>query len=423
MIARAAAVLVVTIQALAGPLTPPAGTPAPTDTALRNTDPRTPLNATTAPSSPSANHVISTPGTYFLTGDIIAEQNKTAIQINAIGVTLDLNGFELIGLGLFTTVSVNGISPADGAVIRNGHIRDFTAFAIEGNFDDDLLIENITVRDCGAGIATSTNSRVLNCAVYDTDASGIRVGNASLVEGCVSDGNTQSGIVAGSGSIVLNATASNNGADGVFGNANVLIQGCVASENATDGIQMFFGGSVIDCVSSGNTIGFTSGASTLFHRCHAYDNSNDGFELNQGCVARACVSISNEFFGYRMQGAQLVDSVARGNSFSGINLVDDCVVRECHSFQNDQAFGSGAGIRAEGTGNVIQNNISRDNGGFGIQLFAANGNRVFGNWSLDNTGGSYAVPLGNAYGPYVNVVDGNISGQAFSDHPLANFQN
>ncbi|MEO0483546.1 MAG: right-handed parallel beta-helix repeat-containing protein [Planctomycetota bacterium] len=424
---RAAVVLAsVSLTAIthAGPLAPPAGAPAPTDTALRNTDPRTPINDATAPPSAFANHVISSPGTYYLTADIVADQNKTGIQIDAVGVTLDLNGFALIGLGPSTTVSLNGIAPADGTVIRNGQIRDFTSYAIEGNFDDDILIEHVTVRNCGRGIAASTNSRVINCAVYDTGDVGIRVSNSGLVEGCVSDGHALSGITAGAGSIVLNCTASNNGSDGIFANSHGLIKNCIATDNDSDGIQVFFGGSVIDCVSSGNKVGFLSGASTLFHRCHAYDSTIDGFDLGQGCVARECLSTTNGIRGFQLDRSTIVDSVSRSNGFSGINAVDDCLVRGCVCFDNNQSSGSGGGVHVEGSGNVVQNTVSRDNAGLGIQVHSASGNRVVGNWSYDNAGGQYSIPLGNAYGPYVSLGGGgNIAAQAFSEHPLANFQN
>ena len=94
-----------------GPLNPP-GPPAPTmksldELATKLDQANTKLDQTNAsaekrvdvltlPGSATASHIISQPGSYFLGGNIIGG-GKTAIEISASNVSLDLNGFVLDG--------------------------------------------------------------------------------------------------------------------------------------------------------------------------------------------------------------------------------------------------------------------------------------------------------------------------------------
>src|ERR1051325_5982475 len=68
-----------------GNLAPP-GAPAPTMKSLAQIEPRTPIS--------SLPFSITQPGSYYLSGNLTG---TTGITIAASGVTLDLNGFELVG--------------------------------------------------------------------------------------------------------------------------------------------------------------------------------------------------------------------------------------------------------------------------------------------------------------------------------------
>lgn len=82
---------------------------------------------------------ISTPGSYKLMGNLITN-NQTAIEVTVPGVTIDLNGFSLIGSGRVCsqtqyswslTCNANitgpsaGVSGMDGVTLRNGTIQGF----------------------------------------------------------------------------------------------------------------------------------------------------------------------------------------------------------------------------------------------------------------------------------------------------------
>lgn len=75
--------------ALAGDLNPPAGPVS----ATGRFGPRTEVNATNTPGSATSLFVISSPGSYYLGGNITGVAGKNGIEIIVPDVTLDLMGF------------------------------------------------------------------------------------------------------------------------------------------------------------------------------------------------------------------------------------------------------------------------------------------------------------------------------------------
>src|SRR3954463_4391092 len=123
--AAAAALLLPPAAFPQGSLTPP-GAPAPTMKTLDQVEPRIDLQNAPASAVTTTNadyhFIIIQPGSYYLSASL-AVTKTNGIQINAEGVTLDLNGFQ-ISRGSGT--GGNGIeiaSPSDRANIRNGSLK------------------------------------------------------------------------------------------------------------------------------------------------------------------------------------------------------------------------------------------------------------------------------------------------------------
>src|SRR2546426_476732 len=99
-----------------GSLTPP-GAPAPLFKTLQQVEPRIPISV--IPTN------LSVPGSYYLTTNLTQTTNAAGITIGASDITLDLNGFALIG----TNGTADGIThasiPRTNICIRNGTVRNW----------------------------------------------------------------------------------------------------------------------------------------------------------------------------------------------------------------------------------------------------------------------------------------------------------
>ena len=109
----------------AGTLNPPPGPVAPTGKTTDEIEPR--KDVLSLPGDADSLHVINLPGSYYLTGNITGAPARNGIKILSGDVTLDLNGFELVG----GAGSLNGIFFLDaggyfGNTIRNGMVRAVT---------------------------------------------------------------------------------------------------------------------------------------------------------------------------------------------------------------------------------------------------------------------------------------------------------
>src|SRR6185436_1945782 len=98
----------VSALAFGGDLNPPAGPVGPTMKPLSEIEPRIAISALTTPGDADSLFRITQPGSYYLTGNVTGVSGKSGIGIASSGVTLDLSGFELLGVagsanGIFTT--------------------------------------------------------------------------------------------------------------------------------------------------------------------------------------------------------------------------------------------------------------------------------------------------------------------------------
>lgn len=118
----------------------------------------------------------SAPGSYYLTGNLTANSSSAGITIAADNVTLDLNGFELVGGGSGTVSGINVPSAQKNISVRNGIVRGWTNGGVHGDKASNSLFENLRVSD--------------NSGTSGGGAPGLTIGSGSLARECAAQGNT-----------------------------------------------------------------------------------------------------------------------------------------------------------------------------------------------------------------------------------------
>jgi hypothetical protein len=184
-------------------------------------DPRTPIS--------SVPYKITAPGSYYLTANLTATGNGAGITISADNVTLDLNGFALIGGGSGSVAGINFPAAQKNILIRNGTVRGWTNGGINASNAANSVIQGIRLSNNSApstffniaGLSVGKGSTVKDCFVANNSNShGISVGSACSVSSCVARANSD-----GAGIRVMD---------------NCYVVGNISDSNGT-GITMGFG--------------------------------------------------------------------------------------------------------------------------------------------------------------------------------------
>jgi len=333
----ACALPLVAIVAHAGELNPPAGAIQPTGAVL--------LNQQTTSGFPI---VVSQPGTYRLTSNITGVAGADGIQISASGVTLDLNGFSVVGVaGSFN--GVRTIVGVDGLTVMNGSVRNWGADGVS------------------AGTASGGIYKDLRVA-----------------------GNGNFGLNVGVSSVCTDCTTFQNGSHGLNLGFNGTLRGCASNNNMGNGIQTGNGAAILNCAARDNTlVGIATGTGSSITSCSAYSNNSNGFVMIIGSMISQCVSSSN--------------------GDNGILVTSDCRVMDNCCWGNGTLTANGAGIRTLSSDNRIDRNTMTDNDigiatGAGINLKLTNsmsGNTTQQQVAVGDTI-SITAARGNATLPHTN---------------------
>jgi parallel beta-helix repeat protein len=382
-----------------GSLTPP-GAPAPTMKRLDEIEPRTNLQATPAPAgvdTSNANYhfIINQPGSYYLSANI-AVTKPHGIQINAEGVTLDLNGFQIARGSGSGGYGIEIPTASFRTTVRNGTIKGFD-HAIFGTAHA-CAFRDLAVTGCtNYGIRTGDGAVLESCrASQNSGTAGIAAGWGSTLTNCAVMGNTVTfGITTGSSSALTNCTAySNTAGFGINVSAGSSLTNCAASFNTGTG-------PVSGGISASNGCTFT-GCATYFNDSTATQTFTTGMGIyvNSGCTIQKCT--------------------AGFNSGDGIRVASECLVRENDCSSNN------SGIHSAGNNNRIEgNNVTSNGRGIIVDLA---GNLIIRNSASDNTI-DYSIAASNRYGPIVDISAAGapaVSGKSAADttgtsHPWANF--
>lgn len=212
---------------------------------------------------------------YRLTSNLVVpDVNTNGIQIAAPSLTIDLNGFEIVGSACVLALDMcrPGAGGGSGIVRMNEEFRGTT-------------VKNGSITGMGFwGVRLGRQSEVRGMRVRWNAVDGIFVGHASIVSENTSYENGVHGIVAGSGSTVSNNSSFGNVRDGIFSTLGSTIEGNSVMENGEDGISALSGTHVRGNTARSNSgFGLSLSASSVYRENVLSDNGlgsvNGGIDL------------------------------------------------------------------------------------------------------------------------------------------------
>lgn len=408
---------------IAGPLDPPPGPVAPTYKTLAEIEPRIAINSANTPGDASSVFRITQRGSYYLTGNISGAPGKHTIKIEADEVTVDLNGFSIIGTG----TSLDGLStpvPRRSITVRNGTIREHGGSGIFLGTSNPVLLEDLTSSsNLFDGVWPGSGATVNRVKAINNAKDGFNLSNtlASTLSDCVATGN-DAGFKTPGGS--------------------VSYVRCLAQSNRLNGFEISYGGRVTECISFTNAgAGFVaSGERALLEGCNAEGNTKEGFVIQSfdntltRCVARGNGTGVTKYSGFRTGGGGPVNSVftecvAIFSGKAGFELSGGRPsLNRCESNDNftegvfasivvvttlDSRFeGNGTRGLDIGAGSVVENCTIRNNTGDGVRI-NGNGNAVIRRSQIVSNG-AIGASIGNG-----SVVEDCLIGTNFNQGVLA----
>lgn len=256
----------------AGPLDPPPGAVQPTN--------RVQLNA----QSITLPYTISQPGSYVLTSNLTGVAGQDGIIISANDVTLDLNGFSLIGVpGSSAGVSASG----SGIAVINGTIRGWSGNGINGWSAHNARLKSLSIMSCAIGAIVGEGSSVSHCVFRSNQSHGLLARNASSIHASTATLNGNNGFDLDLGSVLTNSTAQQNAGYGIRANGDNVVMNCTSRDNTLDGIR------------ADDSIIMNSSFRT---------NGDDGVDVDGRSIVRNCVSAGNSGAGIEASGSARIES-------------------------------------------------------------------------------------------------------------------
>ena len=384
----------------------PSGPPGPAMKTLQQIEPRTPIA--------SLPFTVTNRGAYYLTTNLIGNDTADGIVVRASDVTLDLNGFALVGRvpsvpggapepagrrpqSRATFSGINANSGVTNLEVFNGSLLDWSASGVNADQCDGCVFEHLRISGSGSwGLVAGLRSTVRDCTVIHNPGGGISADYHSVVSGCVSAENGGNGFWCSGGGTVRDCLAMNNSGDGLAAGDVSIFTGCTSRDNEGSGFSAGAGSLVSACTSTANSqTGISVGENSIVKDCSVRSCNNGGIGTDNGCTVSGC-------------------AVCYIYGFAGIQVQAGCtVVNNTCSFMNDANVPA---IKAQSKGSRIEgNNVCSNYWGIVVE---GTGNFVFRNTATANSSGNYTNAPGNIVGEILNVSGGAIVTNA---NPWANF--
>jgi parallel beta-helix repeat protein len=176
---------------------------------------------------------------------------KYGIEIAASGVTVDLNGFDLVGVpGSLDGVAVTPLNLIN-INVRNGSVRSWGGNGInllDAATSATNVADIVASQNAGGGIKMGFGGTITRCTCYNNTGFGIAGASGTVITECASNTNGSHGITTGSGCTISRNTVRSNVGDGinVFNQCLVLNNTCSLNGNGAGdgaGIHASVGGS------------------------------------------------------------------------------------------------------------------------------------------------------------------------------------
>ena len=221
---------------------------------------------------------IDAPGSYLLTSNLDLPDAATgAISIVADNVTINLNGFSILGTCVCSATwgggFVTGVTCTPTAA---------GGFGIDAMSQNQITVFGGTIRGVGGTAVLTQTGFVHDLQVIQNDGRGVDCGGESIIRNVTAKLNASTGITSSAG-IIESCVASQNDGNGISASGGTVVHS-KATYNVTRGIYSGLGANVINCTATSNGAdGINGSGKSLFTGNQIRDNggygiSNDSFE-------------------------------------------------------------------------------------------------------------------------------------------------
>jgi len=303
--------------------------------------------------------VISTSGSYVLTSNLqVSSSNTHCIQITADNVTIDLNGFALVGPGTGTGGYGIYVNSADNVTVSNGTVRNFMNVGIYiPSTSHNGQVRDLKAYDNGTHGIQASYSTVINCTAEKNGSDGI-YSYHSTVKDCASNDNDDDGIYAYR-STVNDCKCYSNGNRGINASRS-SITNCTIDYSTQQGIEAT-NSTIINCTATNNSGHGIEATNSSITNCTAYDNGYHGIVTTNATVTN-CIANSNTS-GFYTDSSIIKNCTANNNGYHGVHVMNGNLIEGNTLHNNGLEISTGNGIFFEGIFNLMIKNTAYGNPG------------------------------------------------------------